>query len=126
MKGLEGERDNCANKSQCIPVKITCIYYSKVPLDVAVHVPLWRGFRGEDYTIKTNLNQPQIVRSQALRSRFFRLGWCGNDNPCLPTNFHSIRRSGGVYSIFIYCYLKVLMVSAKSLGLVAFFLQKKD
>jgi hypothetical protein len=30
---------------------------------------------------------PQIVRSQTLRSRFFRLGWCGSDKPSQPTEF---------------------------------------
>jgi hypothetical protein len=31
---------------------------------------------------------------------FFRLGWCGNDNPSPRRTFHSIRRSGGFLVTF--------------------------
>ncbi len=70
---------------------------------------------------KPTTNRPLTVLPQP----FFRLGWCGNDKPSPRRTFHSIRRSGGVYSNLVYCFLKALMVSAKSLGLVPFFLKKK-
>ena len=43
-------------------------------------------------------NRPFTVPSQPI----FRLGWCGNDKPSPRRNFHSIRRSGGVFVLFSY------------------------
>jgi hypothetical protein len=65
---------------------------------------------------KATTNRPLTDPSQPI----FRLGWCGNENPSQLTDFHSIRRSGDCYSIVVYCFLKVLMVSAKSLGMFNF------
>jgi hypothetical protein len=70
---------------------------------------------------KPTTNRPLTVPSSPI----FRLGWCGSDKPSLRRNFHSIRRSGGIYSILFYSFLKALMVSAKSLGLISFLLKEK-
>ena len=70
---------------------------------------------------KPTTNRPLTDPSQPL----FRLGWCGSDNPSPLTDFHSIRRSGDFYSIVVYCFLKALMVSAKSLGMFTFSSRKK-
>ena len=56
----------------------------------------------EDYATK-NLSKPTTNRPLTVPSQpIFRLGWCGNDNPCQPTAFHSIRRSGGFLVLFNY------------------------
>ena len=49
-------------------------------------------------------NELQIVHSLNLRLPFFRLGWCGTHSVSHPTDFHSIRRSGGV--LVLFCYRK--------------------
>ena len=85
----------------------------------------WR-FSGWKTSYKNQIqNVLQYLRSNTLSSRFFRLGWCGNDKPSPRRTFHSIRRSGGIYSNLVYCFLKALMVSAKSLGLFLFCWRKR-
>jgi hypothetical protein len=74
------------------------------------------GKLNRNTNLKPTTNRPFTDPSQPI----FRLGWCGNDKPSPRRNFQSIRRSGDCYSIVVYCFLKVLMVSAKSLGMFNF------
>jgi hypothetical protein len=51
---------------------------------------------------------------------FFRLGWCGSDNPSLRRTFHSIRRSGGFLFLFSYRKRKIqpFIVSDATVGFI--------
>jgi hypothetical protein len=50
------------------------------------------------------INLKQIVHSQNLRSPLFRLDWCGTHLISQPTDFHSSRRSGGIYSLLFIVF----------------------
>jgi hypothetical protein len=59
---------------------------------------------------KPTTNRPLTDPSQP----FFRIGWCGSDNPGLRRTFHSIRRSGGI--LVLFCYRKRTRLSAAMSG----------
>jgi hypothetical protein len=71
----------------------------------------WFDVRGKK-NIKNESHYLAGFPCNVLPLPFFLLGWCSNHNPSLRRTFHSIRRSGGIYSIVFYCFLKALMVSA--------------
>ena len=59
---------------------------------------------------KPTTNRPLTDPSQP----FFRLGWCGTYSIGQPTDFHSIRRSGGI--LVLFCYRKRTRPSAAMSG----------
>jgi hypothetical protein len=67
-----------------------------------VHVPLSRGFRGEDYTIKTNLNQPQIVRSLSLPHLSSALAGAAATTLAFAEPFIASDAAVGFWSLFSY------------------------
>jgi hypothetical protein len=73
------------------------------------------------------LHRP-LIPSLPPRSDSYRelSGKCGNYCPSPRRTFHSSRRSGSVYSLFFYCFLKALMVLSCRLGIGTFLLQKKN
>jgi len=42
--------------------------------------------------------------AQTFNNRSFRIDWCGNYSVSQPTDFHSSRRSGSVYSLLFIVF----------------------